>query len=154
VLASFNGAPADAQPPEFVEYFKMLAATREARCDNVRRLNAVGVPILAGADAQLGVFPGPALHREIFNLVRCGLTSFQALQAATILAARFVTGNVDPDFGTVQSDKRADLIVVNGDPLVDPKAIDDIRFVIKGGWVLERHPLGGGPRPTATPPET
>ncbi len=60
VLASFNAAPMDAQPPEFVEFFRMLAATRDARCDNVRRLNAAGVQILAGADAQLGVFRGRA----------------------------------------------------------------------------------------------
>jgi imidazolonepropionase-like amidohydrolase len=151
VLASFNAAPADSQPPEFVEFFKMLAATREARCDNVRRLNAAGVTILAGADAQLGVFPGPALHREIASLVRCGLTPFQALKAATSAAARFVSGKDDPDFGTVVNGKRADLIVVNGNPLNSTDVLDAIRYVIKDGWVLERHSLEG-PQPSATPP--
>jgi imidazolonepropionase-like amidohydrolase len=150
VLASFNAAPMDAQPPEFVEFFRMLAATRDARCDNVRRLNAAGVQILAGADAQLGVFPGPGLHREIASLVRCGLTPFQAMRAATSAAARFVSGQDEPDFGIVAAGKRADLIMVNGDPLTSPEVIDDIRYVIKDGWVLERVPLGG-PRPTALP---
>lgn len=150
VLASFNETPADSQPPAFVDFVKLMVATREVRCDNVRRLNEAGVPILAGADAQLGVFPGPALHREIAGLVRCGLTSFQALQAATSAAARFVSGNPEPDFGTVQLGKRADLIVINGDPLTSLEALHDIRYVVKDGWVLERHPLGG-PRPTATP---
>jgi imidazolonepropionase-like amidohydrolase len=150
VLASFNAAPMDAQQPEFVEFFRMLAATRDARCDNVRRLNAAGVQILAGADAQLGVFPGPGLHREIASLVRCGLTPFQAMRAATSGAARFVSGQDEPDFGIVAAGKRADLILVNGDPLTSPEVIDDIRYVIKDGWVLERVPLGG-PRPTALP---
>jgi imidazolonepropionase-like amidohydrolase len=147
VLASFNTGPS--QPPEFTALFQLLAATREARCDNVRRLSAAGVHVLAGADAQLGVFPGPGLHREIADLVRCGLTPFQALQAATSAAARFVSGLDDPDFGTVQNGKRADLILVNGDPLRSPVAIDDIRLVIKDGWVLERRSVGGdGPRAT------
>jgi enamidase len=148
-LASFKPVPEDWQRGEFSEFFAMLAATREARCDNIRRLRAAGVPILAGADAQAGVFPGAALHREIASLIRCGLTPPQALTAATAAAASFVSGEAEPDFGLVRNGKRADLIVVNGNPLVQPQVLDDIRFVIKGGVVLQRHPIGG-PRPTAT----
>jgi enamidase len=144
VLASFNAPPADAQPPEFTEFVKMLAATREARCENVRRLNAAGVQILAGADAQLGVFPGAALHREIAALARCGLSPFQAMSAATAAAARFITGKGDPDFGIVKDGNRADLLLLGGNPLLDPAAVDHIVAVIKDGWVLERHPIAGG----------
>jgi imidazolonepropionase-like amidohydrolase len=144
VLASFDAAPPGAQPETFTEYFKMLAATRDARCDNVRRLNAAGVPILAGADAQLGVFPGAALHRELANLARCGLSPFQAVYAATAGAARFVSGRDDPDFGTVKVGNRADLLLIGANPLVDVAAVDDIVAVIQAGRVLERHPIAGG----------
>ena len=152
VLASFAAIPRDAQPPAFREFFAMLPATREARCDNIRRLNAAGVRILAGADAQLGVFPGPALHREIAILRRCGLSPQQALEAATSAAASFVANDSEPDFGLARIGKRADLILVAGNPLIEPAALDDIRMVMKDGVVLERHPLpGSGPNPTATP---
>jgi imidazolonepropionase-like amidohydrolase len=152
VLASFAAIPRDAQPPAFREFFATLPATREARCDNIRRLNAAGVRILAGADAQLGVFPGPALHREIAILRRCGLSPQQALEAATSAAASFVANDSEPDFGLARIGKRADLILVAGNPLIEPAALDDIRMVMKDGVVLERHPLPGSrPSPKATP---
>jgi len=144
VLASFNAPPADAVPAELTEFFQLLAATREARCDNVRRLNAAGVQILAGADAQLGVFPGAALHREIAALTRCGLSPFQAMSAATAAAARFISGQGEPDFGIVKDGNRADLLLLSSNPLVDPAAVDDIVAVIKDGRVLERHPIAAG----------
>ena len=150
VLASFAKIPRDEQSPEFQMFFALLPGTREARCDNIRRLNAAGVRILAGADAQLGVFPGPALHREIATLMRCGLSPRQALEAATSAAASFIANTSDPDFGLARIGKRADLILVGGNPLIEPRAIDDIRMVMKDGVVLERHPLPGS-RPTATP---
>jgi imidazolonepropionase-like amidohydrolase len=141
VLAAFNHRPADAQPPAFTAFFRTLIDTREARCDNVRRIAAAGVQILAGGDAQTGVFPGPGLHREIATLIRCGLTPFQALTGATAAAARFISGLDDPDFGIVREGNRADLILVNGNPMVEPKVLDSIHLVIKDGVVLERHPL-------------
>lgn len=152
VLASFNAPPPDARPAEFDEFFALLAATREARCDNVRRLHAAGVPILVGADAQLGVFPGPALHREMAALLRCGLTPFQVAHAATARAARFLVGKGEPDFGIIRIGARADLILIKGNPLTDADATEKIVAVVKDGWVLGRHPLGGGaPTPTSTP---
>jgi hypothetical protein len=141
VLAGLSAAPKEAFPPELVEYTRMLTATREARCDNIRRLNAAGVRILAGADAQLGVFPGSSLHREIAGLMRCGLTPFQALQAATSAAARFVSGQDEPEFGILVEGRRADLLMVNGNPLAEPEALHWIALVIKDGRVLQRRPL-------------
>lgn len=150
VLASLENVPPDALPEEFHEFLKLLAATREVRCDNVRRVSAAGVPILAGADAQLGVFPGPALHREIDALIRCGVSPVNALRAATSAAARFVTGEDEPEFGIVRAGSRADLLLVNGDPLVEPAAVHSIALVIKDGRILERHPIAGAGA-TATP---
>lgn len=150
VLASLEKVPPDALPGEFGEFMKLLAATRDARCDNVRRVSAAGVPILAGADAQLGVFPGPALHREIDALIRCGVAPVDALRAATSAAARFVSGQDEPEFGILRDGSRADLILVKGNPLIEPAAVHAIELVIKDGRILERHPLAGAPA-TATP---
>ncbi len=150
VLASLTAMPKDALPAEFSAFMQLLAKTREARCDNVRRVSAAGVRILAGADAQLGVFPGSSLHREFDALVRCGVSPYHALQAATSSAARFVTGQDEPEFGILRAGRRADLILVDGNPLIEPAALHAVALVIKDGRVLERHPLDGS-SPTSLP---
>ena len=60
------------------------AAARHARRDNVRRLHAAGVTILAGSDTQAGVFPGAGLHRELRLLTEAGLSPAEAIRAATL----------------------------------------------------------------------
>ena len=141
ILDAFAPRPVDAKPGEYNAFFALLAATRDARHDNVRRLHAAGVTILAGSDTQSGVFPGPGLHRELAALVAAGLTPAEALRAATGDAARFVTGTADPEFGTIAVGKIADLVLVDGDPTVDITRTAHITHVLVGGAELERHPL-------------
>jgi imidazolonepropionase-like amidohydrolase len=140
-LAGFVPVPKGYDYPEMQPFFRRLAATREARRDNVRRLHAAGVTILAGADAQTGVFPGPGLHRELAKLVESGLSPAEALRAATGDAARFVARTDDPEFGIVADGKIADLLLVEGDPTTDIGAVSHIRAVFQGGVMLERHPV-------------
>src|SRR6266404_1767729 len=111
ILDAFVPVPASGRPPSFQTFFALLAATRTARRDNVRRMHAAGVTILAGSDAQTGVFPGPGLHRELAALVTAGLTPAQALRAATGDAARFVPRQPDPEFGAIGVGKIADLVM-------------------------------------------
>jgi imidazolonepropionase-like amidohydrolase len=141
VLDSFAPVPPNAAPPGFVDFFRLLTTTREARCDNVHRVHAAGVTILAGSDTQSGVFPGPGLHRELSRLVECGLSPAEALRAATGDAARFLAQSDDPPFGSVREGKAADLLLVDGDPTRDIDAVHRIRDVFLGGVRLERHPL-------------
>lgn len=118
-----------------------LELTRKARpyfIDNVRRLHEAGVTILAGSDAQSGVFAGPGLHRELAHLVRAGLSPTEAIRAATLDPARFLSAPEAPDFGSVEVGKRADLLLVEGDPSVDIGALERIRQVFVGGVPLER----------------
>jgi imidazolonepropionase-like amidohydrolase len=141
VLDAFVPRPKDAAPPQWEAFFALLAATRDARRDNVRRVHAAGVTVLAGSDAQTGVFPGPGLHRELASLVAAGLTPVQALRAATGEAARFLSKQADPEFGTIAEGKIADLVVVRGDPTRDIAATARIGAVLLGGVPLKRHPL-------------
>ena len=60
-----------------------------------------------------------------------GVTNHEALQAATINAARY--SFADHELGTVEAGKIADLILIRGDPLVDVKHAADIELVIKNG---------------------
>jgi imidazolonepropionase-like amidohydrolase len=77
------------------------------------------------------------------------MTPAEALRAATSDNARFLAGD-QADFGEVAPGKRADLVLVDGDPLADIAAIDAIRLVIRDGVMLERHPQGPGGPPQTT----
>ncbi|WP_141056865.1 amidohydrolase family protein [Stenotrophomonas rhizophila] len=86
--------------------------------DNVRRLQAAGVKLGFGTDA--GAMPhrviGVAEHRELQLLVQAGLSPAQALQVATSQAADLL-GLADR--GRIAAGKRADLLVLDADPLTD-----------------------------------
>jgi imidazolonepropionase-like amidohydrolase len=86
-------------------------------------LHKAGVAIVAGSDTGLVGF---GLHREIELYVRAGMTPMEAIQSATIVAARAM--GHDRDSGTVEAGKRADLILVDGDPLAN---IADLRRVVR-----------------------
>jgi imidazolonepropionase-like amidohydrolase len=141
-LAAYNDPPEDsALVAAFEPFTDDLRAAREHWGDNIRRLHEAGVPILAGSDTQPGVFAGPGLHRELALLVAAGLTPAQALRAATLDAARFASGEPDPDFGRIALGKRADLLLVDGDPTRDIAAVSDIRAVVRDGVRLVRTPV-------------
>jgi imidazolonepropionase-like amidohydrolase len=141
ILSAFDRVPDGAQPASLNPYLENLRRQRAAWRDNVRRLRAAGVTILAGSDPQMGVFPGAGLHRELRLLTETGMTPAEAIRAATLDPARFLAHGGDPEFGVIAEGKRADLLLVEGDPTIDVRALSDIRAVIKDGMVLERIPL-------------
>ena len=99
-----------------------------------------GVPIVAGTDALVpGVVPGFALHDELAALAKAGLTNRQVLESATRLPAEWL-GTID-DRGTVAVGKRADLLLLEGNPLEDIKNTRRIAGVIVGGRYFSRNEL-------------
>ena len=115
------------------------AAAHDARRRNVAKLRAAGVPVLAGSDAcNAGDFPGAGLHLELAKLVEAGLTPGEALRAATWENARFLAGE-SADFGEIAVGKRADLVLVAGDPTARIGDLGKITHVVLGGTVLERR---------------
>jgi hypothetical protein len=85
----------------------------------VGALDRAGVPLLAGTDA-MGlplIVPGISLHRELALLTDSGLTNYEALRAATVAPAAFL--NRTHEFGMVAVGQRADLLLVDGNPLED-----------------------------------
>ncbi len=96
--------------------------------DAVRQMHKAGVTIVAGTDIAV---PGHSLHRELELYVEAGFTPLEALQSATIVPAR-VLGK-DKELGSVTVGKRADLVVVDGNPLDDIHALRKIRLVIAQG---------------------
>ena len=105
VLDSFNQRPEGFDTSFFGDYLVHLREQRSNWRDNVRRLRGAGVTILAGSDAQTGVFPGPALHRELALLTEAGLAPADAIRAATIDSARFLANGREPEIGTVAEGK-------------------------------------------------
>ncbi len=95
--------------------------------ENVRRLAGAGVTLLAGTDAPSpGTVFGASLHRELELLVRCGVSPARALAAATAEPAR-VFGLADR--GRIAAGRRADLVLVSGDPLTDVTATRSVRQI-------------------------
>jgi imidazolonepropionase-like amidohydrolase len=78
-----------------------------------------------------GVLLGISSQMELVLLVEAGLTTTEALAAATINPARAM-GRANEQ-GTVERGKLADLVILDADPLADIKNISKVHLVIKGG---------------------
>lgn len=139
MLAAYDTRPDDyVVEPELIEMIDQMKAEREHALENVRNLHAAGVVIMAGSDAQSGVFHGPGLHRELMLLSKAGLAPLEVIRAATINTARFLENSQDPSFGQVAVGKSADLILVGENVLRDIQEISNIRGVILGGTPIAR----------------
>ncbi|MFN3609340.1 MAG: amidohydrolase family protein [Hyphomonas sp.] len=91
--------------------------------ENLRTLFAAGVPVALGTDAGIGgLVHGDATLREIELLVAAGLSTTDALMAATSVSARAL--DVAEDRGTIEPGKRADLVLIDGKPW---ETISDVR---------------------------
>jgi len=108
----------------------------------VASLERAHVPVLAGTDSPMpGVYPGYALHDELERLVDSGYSPAEALRAATLLPATFL--HIDAELGSVATGKRADLVLLDADPLRDVRNARRIDAVVLDGRLLRRAGLDG-----------
>jgi imidazolonepropionase-like amidohydrolase len=111
-------------------------AAARARLENslaiLRALHAAGVPIVAGTDEGI---PGHSLHREIELYVEAGLTPLEAIRAATAVPARVM--GMEGEVGTIEVGKRADLVLLEGNPLQSIANIRRVRSVISQGRMYD-----------------
>ena len=94
----------------------------------VGALHRAGVPMVAGTDQTV---PGHSLHREIELYVQAGFTPMEAIQAATLVPAQAM--GLSREVGTVEAGKRADLIILRGNPLDDIHNTRKVEYVITNG---------------------
>ena len=126
-LAMMEGIVEQSAPP---------GADYDAARSSVTALYQAGVPILAGTDANAvpgvpaAISHGDSLHHELELLVRAGLTNLDALRAATWLPARHFGLT---DRGVIEPGRRADLVLIDEDPLLDIRATRSIRRIWCGG---------------------
>jgi imidazolonepropionase-like amidohydrolase len=99
-------------------------------------LHRGGVAIVPGSDTGL---VGYGLHREIEMYVEAGMTPFEAIQSATIVSARAM--GLDKEVGTIEVGKRADLVLVDGDPLTNIKDLRKVWRVVTNGRMYDAGKL-------------
>jgi imidazolonepropionase-like amidohydrolase len=113
------------------------AAAREVELRNrlLAAMNEEGVLILMGTDApQIFSVPGFSLYRELPVMVAAGLTPYEVLRTGTVNVARF--HGEEEEAGTVEAGRRADLILLEANPLVDIGALEAKAGVMVGGrWL-------------------
>jgi len=104
-------------------------------------MHRAGVPFLAGTDTAPGIYvlPGFSLHDELANFVEAGFTPMESLQTATSNPAKFL--GVESSYGSVESGKVADLVVLSANPLNDIHNVGEISAVIANGRLFLRADL-------------
>lgn len=103
----------------------------------VKGIHEAGGKIMAGSDTpELILVYGFTLHREIKNLVEAGLSPYAALEAATRTPAEYLKA-LDT-FGTIERGKRADLVLLDANPLDDITNTEKRAGVmVRGRWLPE-----------------
>jgi hypothetical protein len=106
----------------------------------VNLLHRAGVRLLAGTDAAVDYcLPGFGLHEELALLVDAGLSPVEALRTATLNPAELL-GALE-DSGSIAAGKRADLVLLGGNPLADIRYTTAIQGVVRGGVYFDRATL-------------
>ena len=100
-------------------------------------LKEINIPLLLSTDAGtggMGIVPGFSIHDELRILVENGFTPYEAIAAGTVVASKIVKRmNGKDDFGTIAPGKRADLILLQQNPLEDVANARKISGVMAAG---------------------
>jgi imidazolonepropionase-like amidohydrolase len=134
---------------DFAWMLKLSAADRQQWARGAQRareaaaaLRRAGVTIGTGTDIwQIPI----GVHMELEQLVAAGLTPVQAIQAGTGSAARIL--GADKDLGTIEVGKRADLVLLDADPLMDIRNTRRIWQVVRDGRLVDRAAILKAVRP-------
>jgi imidazolonepropionase-like amidohydrolase len=133
-LHAFSFPPNAKQPgPEVLEAQKLMY---QYHFRLAKAMQQAGVKMLVGTDNS---FFGSAVHDEMVEMVKAGLTPMQALQTATKNAADYL-GKLDST-GTVEQGKTADLVLLDANPLSDISNTEKISSVVLNGKLLDRKLL-------------
>lgn len=143
-LTSFQPGFAEAPWPLRSSYGSVRSATDSAAANRslrsqlavIKAMHDAGVRIVAGTDYGL---PGFSLLRELELYVDAGLSPLDAIRAATAIPADVM--GLGGDTGTIEVGKRADLVVLDADPLADIHNLRTGRWVVADGRMLDMRAL-------------
>lgn len=140
LLESTIAAASDPQYAEFREKLERFPVSVEQGGRNLVRAWQASVPLVTGSDAGNSyVIHGPTVQREIELWVAAGIPPEVALQAATANSAKLL--RVDQRIGTIEEGKEASLLLVDGNPLQDVRALSAISVVFFKGERVARADL-------------
>jgi imidazolonepropionase-like amidohydrolase len=139
-LKSWQKGTANRDKDATLQEFELRTRLLQKSKQLVGQMQTAGVHLMAGTDSTAPyIFPGSGLHEELALLVQAGLTSMQALQAATKNPAEFL--GIFNEQGTVEKGKFADLLLLDANPLDDIGNTQKIHAVILHGKLLDRSTL-------------
>lgn len=127
-----NSERSGAVPEEMVAKARSVA---KQHTEGITAAIAAGVKIAMGTDSAVG--PHGANLRELGEMVRCGMTPMQAIEASTRVPAELLQR--EAELGTLGRGKLADVVACSGDPLANVALLADpnrIRVVVKEGEVV------------------
>jgi predicted amidohydrolase len=117
-----------------------LQRYRKIRLKMVYELWKAGVPLMAGSDSpEFFLVTGFSIHDELATMVKAGLTPFEALKTATVNPAHYL--GLDQTNGMIKNGMKADLLLLDADPLKDIGNTRKINAVFKKGVYYNRETL-------------
>jgi len=105
-------------------------------------MQQAGIQLMAGSDAaalNTYVYPAESLLQELEIFQEAGLTPLQILQSATRAGARYF--NIESENSAIEPGKRADLVLLNENPLKDVRALRSVNSVMTRGKLYDRKQL-------------
>ncbi|MBI2398520.1 MAG: amidohydrolase family protein [Xanthomonadales bacterium] len=112
----------------------------ELQRQNFRKAHQAGVKMVYGTDA--GIYPHGQNAKQFATMVRYGMSPVEAIRSATLNAAEAPGRD---DLGAIEAGRHADLIAVDGDPTANVAALEQVRWVMKGG-AIEHDARATAPR--------
>jgi len=111
------------------EYLRKNRETTDVQRIGFTKAVKMGVKLAYGTDS--GVYPHGQNAKQFAYMVRYGMTPMQAIQSATVRAAELL--GKDDELGSIAPGRFADLVAVDGNPLRDITALENVAHVMKGG---------------------
>lgn len=131
---------ADGLPLPLARMFRSMSpgngGNQTAGLQLIKAARDAGLLVVPGTDKGV---PGLSLQRELELYVQGGMTPLEAIQAGSIVSARAM--KLDKDVGTIEAGKRADLVILDKDPLADIRNIRSASMVIAAGKLYKTSDL-------------
>ncbi|MEK9559805.1 MAG: amidohydrolase family protein, partial [Flavobacteriaceae bacterium] len=131
VKSALNSSPETrAQRKKLDEFFRKLTL----------KLHEAGVELMAGSDAgayNSYIYPGPSLHKELESLVAVGLSPLEALKTSIVNGPKWL--GLEDDYGVIANGKKADILLLKKNPLIDIKNTISIQAVIRSGHLMNKN---------------